>query len=196
MNKKFSTFLISLLLCALVGSPLLAKVGIRQTNVPVIDSGKALYSKDYTGGPVRLIEVDSSGAIEIDNGAVGTSISGTLTVDGAFGTTSDLTLSNDANIVQNGLTVVRDVIELADDAGVTLNAAATGVLTVWVEGDNELAIIHVSDDGSVVTASVELGSVALTDSDTDLCIYDVGTAPRIKNRLGATKNIVYKYEYK
>jgi hypothetical protein len=199
MKRHISLILASALILSVGAS---ARVSIGDTNVEVIGPAKALYGTTYAGNPVRIIEVDSSGAIEIDNGAAGASFSGALTVDGALtlsgatGISADTTISSDADIIHNGMTVVRDVISLGDDEGVTLDAAVTGVLEVWVEGDNEYALIHIQDDGTVATATVLIGSVALTDSDTDLSVYDVGTAARIKNRLGATKNIVYEHRYK
>jgi len=70
-----------------------AKVSSQDTNLKVIAPGKALYGQNYSGGPVRIVEVDSAGAIEIDNGAGGVSFSGAVTVDGAatFSNTTSFT---------------------------------------------------------------------------------------------------------
>ena len=169
MNKKFSTFLISLLLCALVGSPLLAKVGIRQTNVPVIDSGKALYSKDYTGGPVRLIEVDSSGTIEIDNGAVGTSIIGTLTVDGV--------LTVDSFIELDPSTVT--------DTSATTDATITPVSSYMIiDTHNDVAISTVN---AVTTANIAIGS--LIYFNTNVASQDVVFIETGNIDLGGTRTL-------
>jgi len=355
--KKFMLLGLAFLLAS---SVVQAKVSIGDTNVEVLAPGKGFYGSTYSGSPVRMLEIDSAGDLEFDNGATGSSFSGAVTFDStttfsgdptfsssttlkplmsltntnadatsselkfvkdsaspadnddlgrmtAYGDDStgtsdkfielrleatDVTTANedakatldiitagtvreylgigDASVVINDDSIDMDVriesdndanalvvqgsdgaigigvadpdtqveilaagtqikfsydgsnygtiesnasgnviitgsdgfitkkqtISLDDDAEIALPTAVTGFLKVFVEGDNELAMVHVSDDGSVVTASVELGSVALTDSDTNLSIYDAGTGASIKNRLGSTKVISYTFEYK
>ena len=81
---------------------------------------------------------------------------------------------------------------LADDGTVNLPDATSGM--VFVTCNDEFLICHIKNDGTVkpVMAS-EL--TALTDSDTNLCIYDDGTQAIIKNRLGATGETRVFYFY-
>ena len=81
---------------------------------------------------------------------------------------------------------------LADDGTVNLPDATSGM--VFVTCNDEFLICHIKNDGTVkpVMAS-EL--TALTDSDTNLCIYDDGTQAVVKNRLGATGKIRVFYFY-
>lgn len=84
---------------------------------------------------------------------------------------------------------------VSDESEITLPTAVSGILYVFVEGDDEAATCHIQDDGTV-TIPVSTGSIVNTDTDTNLCIYDAGTGARIKNRLGSIKTIVYEFMYK
>ncbi len=89
-------------------------------------------------------------------------------------------------------TFVYQADALADDATVSLPDATTGIAMVVCNAESFYAIV--ADDGSVALVA-NTTNVAATDSDTDLCIYDGGTAAIVKNRLGTTGvcRIIYQY---
>ena len=80
-------------------------------------------------------------------------------------------------------------LTLADDAEAEI-IETYGVGMVMAGTVDEAAIFKFSTDGSVVLLS---NTTNVDDADTDgnLCIYDAGTKTRIKNRLGASKEIRY-----
>lgn len=99
--------------------------------------------------------------------------------------------------IRDGIYTRTDSVSLADDATQALPDAVTGVLTIWVEGDDDSAIFYIEDDATVTLSLTISGSVANSDSDTNLCVYDGGgTQAFIKNRLGATKTVCYRFDYK
>ena len=138
--KKALTFTIGLCLLASISY---AKVSSQDTNLNVIAPGKALYGKTYAGAGVRLIEVDSSGYVEIDKGAVGTSFSGNLTIDGGL--------------------IVDDFIEL--DPATTIDTSATTDATLTPVGSYQIIDTHL--DGAtctvnqVTTANIAIGTVVI-----------------------------------
>lgn len=88
----------------------------------------------------------------------------------------------------------REASNVADDGSIII---ATGV-SGWGEcmaGDNqEWAHFRFSADGTV-TLIANTTNVTNTDSDDNLCIYDVGSGMAIKNRLGTTKKIALNINY-
>ena len=89
-----------------------------------------------------------------------------------------------------GNSVWTTVVTLADDAEVALPDATNGVVQVTSPAEGGLVVI------STAGACVLLGgsaNFAATDSDTDLCVYDNGTAASVKNRLGASAVIQISY---
>lgn len=71
---------------------------------------------------------------------------------------------------------------LADDATVELPDATDGMVFVSCNAESGMWVVNA--DGTVDKVSGTTNT-ADTDSDTDLCVYDGGTAGTIKNRLGA-----------
>ena len=84
----------------------------------------------------------------------------------------------------------RTHVSLADDGSIDLPDAAEAI--VIVTGGDEGGVFHVASDGAVTKLSGTTNAVA-TDSDTDLCVFDNGTAARVRNRLGSTKTIHITY---
>lgn len=80
-------------------------------------------------------------------------------------------------------------LTLADDAELEI-PETYGIGIVMAGTVDEAAVFKFSTDGSVVLLS---NTTNVDDADTDgnLCIYDSGTKTKIKNRLGATKEIRY-----
>lgn len=98
-------------------------------------------------------------------------------------------------VVQNGEITIGGCFIVADDATILLPDASTQSLTVYVDGDNEYALVAVRADGTVTLMASE-GSTVNTDTDTNLCVFDSGTGATIRNRLGAEKTICYQTKYR
>jgi len=83
---------------------------------------------------------------------------------------------------------------VADDGTIDLPAQA-GRIEVWVTDGTtaEWVYAHVSSDGSVTAIDVSTNG-AVTDSDTDLCVYDAGSNAAIKNRLGSQLKLCYEFK--
>lgn len=82
--------------------------------------------------------------------------------------------------------------DLADDAGFDLPNAAEGFATI-TDG-TEYIHAFVASDGSV-TGITTSTNASIGDVDTDLCLFDNGTAARVRNRLGsqATVRCIFWY---
>lgn len=118
-----------------------------------------------------------------------------LSYDASTYVSLEADVSGNYNVAQSdGTNVQRVSVSLADDEEVAL-PAGTGYLEIFVEGDNEFGLIHISDDGTVAKVST-LNSVAIVDEDGALSVYDAGSVANIKNRLGSSKTVVYEYMYK
>lgn len=81
-------------------------------------------------------------------------------------------------------------ISLADDASIDLPDASEGI--VIVHGGGEGGVFHITTAGAVTKLSGTTNAVA-SDSDTDLCVFDNGTAARVRNRLGTTAVVRIQY---
>ena len=85
-------------------------------------------------------------------------------------------------------------IELADDAYFDLPDATAGFGFFLVDDAEEYA--HITwDSAAAVTLVNSSANVVTTDTDTKFCIFDNGTQVRVRNRLGAAKKVVFKYNY-
>jgi hypothetical protein len=119
---------------------------------------------------------------------------------GAIGSGSNTVTYGDSNITQhnlrtgkitnNEMTIYQAKVSVADDGTITLVAGANGMLEVWT--DAEYMKVYVAADATI-TSIYGSANTAITDSDTDLCVYDSGTSAIIKNRLGGTKNVGYVF---
>lgn len=98
-------------------------------------------------------------------------------------------------IVQNGMITVNSCITLIDSATITLPTSKTIELRIWVDADDEYAIINIQNDGTVTIYGTALGSVVNTNTEGNLCIYDNGSGAIIRNNLGSTKKICYEIKY-
>ena len=83
-------------------------------------------------------------------------------------------------------------VTLDDDGEHSLPDATEGF--VLLTNGTEYIIGHVSTDGSVV-GLVTSTNAAMTDSDTNLCLYDAGTYASVKNRLGQSEDVTILYFY-
>jgi len=163
-----------------------------------IDGGREsrlIFKGEQSGG-----EETTLAKIQASHDGTGDDEKGDLifyTNDGSDGTSPTERMRIDSNgyIVRSNVTSLVNSSSLADDAEEALPTDVGGHLIIWVEGDDEFADCLIQDDGTVIILSSN-GSVVNTDSDTNLCIYDAGTGASIKNRLGATKTIVYEFLYK
>lgn len=116
----------------------------------------------------------------IDNSAIRMRIN----TDGTIYNLQDYNGNSTAWLYQNPL--------LADDGIITLPADTIGFGHVICNAEH--FTFYVQTDGTVSIEGASTNTAA-TDTDTDLCIYDGGTAAIIKNRLGTTGNILIKYWY-
>ena len=96
------------------------------------------------------------------------------------------------NTYSSGLKTKENSGTLADDATIALPTGVAGILQVWTEA--EYGQVYVTTAG-VVTLIAGSANFAITDSDTDLCVYDGGSGAVIKNRLGSSKTVRYSYKY-
>lgn len=105
--------------------------------------------------------------------------------------------SDDAKeIVGTGSNVSEHIIpvELADDAEFSLPDATAGYGHAIV-GDGEEDVYFIWTSAAAVILRSNSANVANTDSDTDFCVYPSGTQIFIKNRLGASKKILFDYHF-
>ncbi len=86
------------------------------------------------------------------------------------------------------------IIELADEASFNLPNASAGWCFLIV-GDTEEYAHFVWNTSGVPTLMQDVSAnIVTSDTDTKFCIIDDGTSVKIKNHLGATKKVMYKYE--
>jgi hypothetical protein len=108
-------------------------------------------------------------------------------------------VKEDTNIthIRSGLTTRFTSETVADDAEISI---ATGV-SGWGEcmaGNNEAFAHFTFTEAGIVTLYSDVGSVVNIDTDGNLCIYQNGTSDgiNIKNRLGSSKIIAFRINYK
>jgi len=104
------------------------------------------------------------------------------------------TIYRDGTFEYNGLMNGIGSETVADDAYIDIPSATSGWGTVFVGDNDEFARFRWTTAG-VVTLDENTANVVTTDTDTKLCIFDNGTTVRIRNRLGATKTIKYRFLY-
>ncbi len=85
-------------------------------------------------------------------------------------------------------------VELADDGSFDLPDASAGFGTIMCGDGEEWAQITWTSAG-VVTLIANSANAVATDTDTKFCIFDNGTAVRVRNRLGSAKKVVFNYDY-
>ena len=134
------------------------------------------------GGDVKL--VIGTGAGGGDNGSVG--------IYDTDESTLFWGIDEDGIQEHNSLQSAKSSETVADDGTITLDTGVVGILTVWVE--DEYMRVYVNSDGAI-TSLEGSANTAITDSDTNLCVYDGGTGAVIKNRLGAQKTVRYMFDY-
>lgn len=136
----------------------------------------------------------------------------TLDLDAALATGSIVCSANltlDAQywgITHNGTNLKTDIdlggrvtnhstpVELADDGSFDLPNASAG-FGFLIVGDGEEYAQFTWTSAGVVTLISNSGTVVATDTDTKFCIFDNGSAVRIRNRLGSAKKVVFDYSY-
>ena len=153
-------------------------------------AGADAASGDNDGGGIDIHGGAESGSG--DPGDVQLGWDGTNNQDIVFGDDKFTINTSDNLFEQSGLNRTASSESVADDGTITLETGVAGILTVWTEA--EYMQVYV-DTAGVVSSIVGSINTAITDSDTDLCVYDGGTGAVIKNRLGATKTVRYIYNY-
>jgi len=94
----------------------------------------------------------------------------------------------------NFVTPVTFKEEVADETYLELPSSVQGFGFV-VAGNYEESAFFGNTDAAVVTLIDNSANCVNTDTDAKLCIIDGGTAVHVKNRLGATKEILVVYYY-
>jgi hypothetical protein len=90
--------------------------------------------------------------------------------------------------------IVSPKTSLADDALITLDTGKVG--RGWaMAGDGEEYIEFRFTAAGAITIIANSANAINTDTDGNLCVYDLGAGIGIKNRLGATKTIRYIINY-
>jgi hypothetical protein len=80
-------------------------------------------------------------------------------------------------------------IELEDDESFTLPDATAGICELLV-GDSEEYAYFAWDSSGVVDLLANSANVVTIDDDGKFCVFDSGTQVTVRNRLGATKNVM------
>ena len=104
--------------------------------------------------------------------------------------------TDDINTIGKGSTLVDNVapVSLADDASFDLPDASAGYGVLIVGDSEEYCEFHWTTAG-VVTLVNETANVVATDTDANFCLFDNGTAVRIRNRLGTAKKVTFSIHY-
>lgn len=96
--------------------------------------------------------------------------------------------------VRGDLTTYQTSTSLADDANITFTTGVAGFGQVMAGNGEEWMQVHFTSAG-VVTKVSGTTNTSVTDSDTDLCVFDAGDGIKIRNRLGSTKDIRLFFSY-
>ena len=161
------------------------------------------YGSSYNRLIFNVANNTSSQILFMENGSVEKWSIGNAAGDDSFNievgggnfSTPALKITTAGVLIYQTLSEIKKAEAVADEASITLPTAVTGELMVMVEGQDEYALCHVKDDGTV-TLLQTIGDVVKTDTDTNLCIFDNGTGAVIKNRLGAQYTLIYRFQYK
>lgn len=143
----------------------------------------ATYGSDSSISNAELLTLDDGATTEIlvGGGAGVAPVWTTATGTGAPVRANGLS-------VRNGLTVYHTSEAVADDASIVLATGVSGWGTVQA-GDNEQFIQFTFTSAGIVTVITNTANAINSDTDNNLCVYDVGSGIAIKNRLGALKTI-------
>jgi len=98
-------------------------------------------------------------------------------------------------LIQDNTGVFRRTVTLADDDSLMLLDAVVGECRAFSESGDYLSVIIEAD--ATVTEVSGVGNHAITDSDTDLCIYPSpsNTYATVRNRLGSAQKITIVYTF-
>ena len=147
-------------------------------------------SNNEVGVVLEAVTTDATGASEdfdfvINNMAAGAAAAEKWRVD-----STGITTQTGATGAMK--TYIYQADAMADDGTQDLPDATDGIALIQMNA--EAAFFIVNADGTVTKISGSTNT-ANSDSDTDLCLFDGGTAATVKNRLGATAatRVVYWY---
>lgn len=103
------------------------------------------------------------------------------------------------NLKVNGLDRVYDWVQLKDDAYIDLPAGVTGYgLAMSISSEAVDAVVHFrfnKNGGVTEMHTADALNAAVLDTDTKLCAFNNSGNVRIKNRLGASKIVMYVVKY-
>jgi hypothetical protein len=100
------------------------------------------------------------------------------------------TFINGLNLIN--LLVRGDSVSLENNSEIILATGVAGILETWT--NDQYLKTYIASDGTV-TLLFGSANTAITDSGVNLCVYKSGTGARIKNRLGSTNVVRFKYNY-
>lgn len=130
--------------------------------------------------------------VTINQGAGTTDRNPTLTasIDG-----NGLTMVSGKTITIDGLTIQAKAGSLADDATIALPSGISGWGEIQCGDDEEWCTVKFKADGTI-TLRENSPNISTSDTDGEFCIYSNAGVITIKNRLGSSKNVAYKFEYR
>lgn len=183
-------------------NPLTPTIQIQQYLGHIGDPNTALeFGEDrfkiLCGGVVGFDFIETGqDAMYIGNGALGV---GGLDIDIYIGTNNAITIAGDTGwltletrivLSENGNQQVYSYEgSVADEGTIDLPDSLAGFVFITFDEGAEWAACNITD-GGVVTLFAQ-SSVNVDDANTDgkYCVFDNGTAVRVSNRIGSTKNI-------
>lgn len=95
------------------------------------------------------------------------------------------------SIFNGGVQIVRECVELADDATIALPSSTSGWGTV-IAGNNYAYASFKWDLSANITLIEHTSNVVTTDTDVNFCIYSNVGVVTLKNRLGVTLTVCFE----
>lgn len=86
-------------------------------------------------------------------------------------------------------------VSLADDASFDLPDSSAGFCTILVGDSEEYAFFRWDTTAAVNVIDSSGSNISTSDDDGKFCIFDNGTAVRVRNRLGAAKKVIFDCNY-
>ena len=143
------------------------------------------------GGSPTHIKVQPDGRFGVQIGSAEGPLDVYHSADSRFIVKENGDLEIIGSIYNDGIQTLRECVELADDAIITLPTSTSGWGTVIV--GNHLVHAYFRWDTSANITLIEYTSnVVTTDTDNKFCIYGNSNAVRLKNRLGLTLTVCFE----
>lgn len=157
-----------------------------EINHPTGQNLRLTYN-DADGSATNYVDLltTSGGDLAITPSGGDVDVDGTLTASTLI---SDADINLSGNVVDDGVTTYREVVNLADTGELTMPTAVSGWGEVMAGDNQEWAHFRYTAAG-VVTLIANSANVTTTDdTDANMNIYDGGSGIVIENQLGGTLN--------